>query len=77
MTDAEHAECLEWIRNAERQLRESEARTQRDKARFECTERAISSAMGLYIAMLEGQLRAIWWGLEEVERRRSEEGHNR
>jgi len=72
MTDAEHAECLELIQNAERQAREDDARFQRDKARFECTERAINAAIGLYTSMIAGQMRAIWWGLEEVDRRRDD-----
>jgi hypothetical protein len=72
MTDAERAECMEWIRNAERQIREDDSRFRRDKERFECTDRAIKAAISLYVAMLEGQMRAVWWGLEEVGRRRDE-----
>ncbi len=64
------AEVQEWIRNAERQIREDDARFKRDKARFECTERAINAAIGLYCDMVAAQMYAIMWGIGEIERRR-------
>lgn len=68
MTDAK---IQEWIRNAERQMREDDARFQRLKARHEANERALNAAVGVYIAMIAGQMQAIMWGLGEIEQRRA------
>lgn len=68
MTDAE---VQEWIRNAERQMREDNVRFRRIQARCEANERVVNAAVGLGIGTLMGQMQAFMWGIGEVERRRS------
>ena len=70
LTAAERVENEMVILDLERQNRAFALRVRRDAAHFKAHEQALQAAMSVYIGMLEGQMRAIMWSIDQVAARR-------